>query len=136
MKKNQWYKSQNLKPQGPYSLEEMRSFVMRGEVRPHDLIMNEEQGAWSTAESFSEFEQGLFPAEQGMDPVQGFSVEEKEWIVLMPHAEKAGLQQEGPFSINEMKELMSKGALSPEQYAWKSGLSGWCRLQDRPEFNL
>ena len=125
-----------MKPQGPDTVEELRNFILRGEIGPSDLIMNEGHGEWLSANSYPDFEEGLFPSAQGMDPVTGFSEEEKEWIVLMPQAEKSGLHQEGPFSVREMKDLVKKGVLNLEQYAWKSGLSGWCRLQDRPEFNL
>ncbi len=135
MSSSRWYISQNLKPLGPFTLQEMRLKVHKGEVGPTDLVLNEEQGDWVAASQWGCFEAALYPSKQGH--IDGIAPsQEKEWIVLMPHPETKSLQQEGPFSVQEVLSSLKAGRVQPSQYVWKSGLSGWCRLQDRPEFSV
>jgi hypothetical protein len=130
-----WYHNQNLKPQGPYSLPEMRDKIHRGEIGPEDLICNDTEGHWRPAREFREFEPGLYPAAQGLQP-EGAALEEKIWILLSPAPERGGSMQEGPFSTKELMEQIERGHLSLYRYVWKSGLSGWCMIKDRTEFAL
>ncbi len=53
----------------------------------------------------------------------------------MPSQDGKGVLQEGPFSIQELRASLQAKTISPEQYIWKTGLSGWCRIIDRPEFS-
>lgn len=131
-----WYHNQNLKPQGPFSLTEMREKIHRGEIGPHELICNDCDGKWQTASEFKEFELRLFPAAQGLDPVGPTNEpHEKIWILLSPAPESGGAMQEGPFSTTELMEQVKRGQMSLYRYIWKSGLSGWCMIKDRPEFS-
>jgi hypothetical protein len=134
MKKNEWYINQNLKPIGPLALVEVRERIHRGQIGPSDLVMKESEGDWRPASEWSDFEQTLFPSAQACVQGAGANSEEKEWIVLTPGGEKGALIQEGPFSILEIRRSLQSGQLQPQQYVWKTGLSGWCRLQDRIEF--
>ena len=134
--KKTWYYNQNLKPCGPFTLQEMREKVHRGEVGPLDLVCNEDEGQWKPACECREFEKGLFPAAQGVNPeVSGGLIDEKIWILLSPTAESGGSMQEGPFSTSELMERLGKDQLSPYRYVWKNGLSGWCMIKDRLEFS-
>lgn len=40
----------------------------------------------------------------------------------------------GPMSIDEIKELISRGALSTHHYYWGPGMAGWQKLQDFESF--
>lgn len=133
MKDASWYYNQDLKPQGPISLEEMRLRIGRGEVGPHDLICNDSDDSWKPADEV--FERNLFPANQAIVPGQVFSEEEKEWVLLVPSVDGKGVLQEGPFSVRDLREGLVNGTISDMQYVWKTGLSGWCHLKDRPEFS-
>jgi len=62
-------------------------------------------------------------------------VDEKIWILLSPTPESGGSMQEGPFSTKEIIGQIENNQLSVYRYVWKSGLSGWCLIKDRPEFN-
>ncbi|MEK2645597.1 DUF4339 domain-containing protein [Bdellovibrio sp. BCCA] len=134
MKNVSWYYNLNLKPQGPLSFEEMRARIHRGEVGPHDLISNDADGSWRPACEWGVFEVTLFPATQAFMQGQDVVEDEKEWVLLVPAADGKGVVQEGPFSVREIREALRNHSVNGQQYIWKSGLSGWCRIQDRPEF--
>ena len=134
MKKDSWFYNKNLKPQGPLSLEEMRLRIYKGEVGPHDLICHEQTGEWKPAREWGVFEQTLFPAAQQFIPGVEVAADEKEWVLLVPSEDGKTLVQEGPYSVRDIRVSMNEHRVSPQSYVWKSGLSGWCRIQDRPEF--
>lgn len=134
--KRVWYTHLDLKPQGPFTLEEMRLKIHRGEVAPTDLISNieYEEGQWLMAQQWAVFEAPLFPAVQNFIPGMDLDRELKEWVLLAENSESGQLLQEGPLSINDILEEIRKGKDLSRVRAWKPGLSGWARLQDRPEF--
>lgn len=133
--KKSWYFHHNLKPQGPFSLEEMRGKIHRGEVGPQDLICDETQeGRWLPALEWGVFEAGLFPATQNFFHGIDIDLDNKEWVLLATEPGTGKLHQQGPYSVQELLELLRQSKIHPSQHVWKGGLSGWCRLQDRPEF--
>ncbi|KHD87329.1 MAG: hypothetical protein OM95_15030 [Bdellovibrio sp. ArHS] len=135
MKNNSWYYNKNLKPQGPVSLQEMRALIHRGEVGPYDLVCCARDSVWKATCEFAEFERSLFPAVQVFVPGEEVAQDEREWVLLSPSETGKSLIQEGPFSVRELRDMLINKKIVGEQYIWKSGLSGWCRLQDRPEFS-
>ncbi|WP_413581465.1 GYF domain-containing protein [Bdellovibrio sp. HCB288] len=132
--KKTWFRSVNLRPQGPYSLEEMRAFIHRGEVGFQDLILDESKGdVWKAAADWGVFELTLFPAGQSFIPGMSINEEAQEWVVLV--GQNGGVPlQEGPYSVADIKAGLKAGRISPYQLIWKSGLSGWCQVKDRPEY--
>lgn len=135
MKKDSWYYNKNLKPQGPVSLEEIRQLICCGEVGPFDLISCEADGSWKAAGEWG-FERTLFPATQQYVPGMDILVDQKEWVVLVSSEDGKDLVQEGPYSVREIREAVMSRRVSQQNYIWKTGLTGWCRIQDRPEFEL
>lgn len=132
MRDDSWYFNQNLKPQGPLSYEDIRARIHRGEIGPQDLISN--GGDWKPAGEWGVFEVSLFPASQSFIPGEVVHEDEKEWVLLVPSSDGRGVLQEGPFSVRELRDGLIKKKILGQQYIWKAGLSGWCRLRDRPEF--
>lgn len=129
----QWYCHLNLKPQGPFSEEEIRRKIHHGEIGPQDLICDE-SGLWRAASEWGVFPLQLFPAAQSYSAAVQVDEALREWVLLGVSGLQSGGLQEGPFSVLELKKLLQAGELSPYRYVWKSGLSGWCQLKDRPEF--
>lgn len=129
-----WYYNQNLKPQGPITRQEMREHILKGSIGPFDLISCGEAGEWRAAREWREFEISLFPAAQEYVPGQDLLTHEKEWVLLVQAPDRDTVLQEGPYSLHELREGLSAQKISQNQYVWKPGLSGWCRIQDRPEF--
>lgn len=134
MKFNSWYYSRNLKPLGPISNAELREMILRGEVRPQDLICPHEEGHWRPAQEWGLFEKTLFPALQEFVPGLDTEKHIKEWVLLVQDAEKR-LRQEGPLSLVDLQAGLVQRTIQPEQFVWKAGLTGWSRIADRPEFN-
>lgn len=127
-----WYFHKNLKPQGPLSFEEMKKKIMRGELGPGDLLLKDEgDGAWAPAVEWREFPRELFPAFQ-KNLFKTSNVTEREWILLV--FKKEGSNQEGPYSVEDIRGLLQAGTVSSEDYVWRSGMTGWVQLKDRAEF--
>ncbi|MGZ3772314.1 MAG: DUF4339 domain-containing protein [Pseudobdellovibrionaceae bacterium] len=131
-----WYFNKNLKPQGPLNTSEVRSLINRGVLGPQDLIYNDNESVWKPACEWKGFEATLFPAHQELRELNNSrSLEVSEWVLLVPTGDGKVLQQ-GPFSTNEICDQLSLKRISIHQYVWKAGLTGWCRIKDRPEFSL
>lgn len=114
-------------------MEEMRGKIHRGEIGPQDLICGDDD-KWMPAIEWGVFEFQLFPATQGVVQGAEFDLYTREWVLLKGQGEGGKALQEGPFAIEELREGLIAGTVSPYQYVWKTGLSGWCQLKDRPEF--
>ena len=134
MKNQTWYYHKNLKPQGPMSLADMRALIRSGEVKPQDLICYELDGEWKPAVTWSIFERTLFPATQEFIPGKTPNPEDKEWVLLVPEQNGRNILQEGPYSLKDLQIRLQRQEISEQHYIWKNGLSGWCRIADRPEF--
>lgn len=130
-----WYYSENLKPQGPMTLAEMRERIHQGKIGPEDLICDEStDGGWLPAKEFRCFEATLFPAMQGYVQGADLNLHSADWVILSPEGESGPLRQFGPYTHEEVVELLRQGDVLPNCHIWKSGLSGWSKLTDRPEF--
>ncbi len=129
-----WYYNKNLKPQGPLSYEEMRARIHCGDVGPSDLVSCGARGDWKPASEWGCFESTLFPATQSLSLESDVVSQETEWVLLVP-AQDGQVLQEGPFSIQDIQKGLRNKKISFEQYVWKAGLSGWCKIKDRPEFS-
>lgn len=133
MKNYTWYYNKDLKPQGPISTPAMRELIVKGEVGPRDLVCCHEDGRWLMAQDWAVFEPTLYPASQEFIPGLEVDASLKEWVMLVQDEEKKYLQ-EGPFSRDEVLAGLKQNRIHSEQFIWKSGLSGWSRIADRPEF--
>lgn len=128
-----WYSHKNLKPQGPFTLEQMRAKIHSGEIGPNDLICHIDEDRWHPAHECREFEPGLFPAAQEFNPGAEIDFESPDWVLLV-FDEAGSPRQEGPLNVKEILLQVQQGRVSPNQYIWKTGLSGWVKIIDRPEF--
>jgi len=130
-----WYYSKNLKPHGPLTFEEIKKKIMRGEVLPADLVMKEDgessSGQWQAACEWRDFPASLFPAFQ-KNYFKSSTNQEKEWILLVFDNDLS--RQDGPFSAEDIQKFLLSGRVHPEDYVWRSGLTGWVQVRDRHEF--
>ncbi|MFV3409452.1 DUF4339 domain-containing protein [Bdellovibrio bacteriovorus] len=134
MKNDRWYYNKNLKPQGPVGIEEIRQLILKGDIGPHDLISCDSDGSWKSAWEWG-FDRSLFPATQGYVQGMDIAADDKEWVLLVASDDGKALVQEGPYSVREVQESLRSQRVSAQNYIWKSGMSGWSRILDRPEFN-
>lgn len=126
-KKDVWFYSRNLKPVGPHTEAEIRLKIHRGEIARYDLLVYESEGKWRAAGEWKNFEDSLFPALQKIQTDEETTAE-SEWVLL------AGNTQEGPFTSAQLLNLVRQNKVQASQLIWKSGLSGWCQIGERPEF--
>lgn len=129
-----WYYSEKLKPVGPVSLEAIKEKIAKGEVGPYDLLLVAD-GEWKPAADYKEFPYHLFPAWQEWDRAFGDThPEEKKWVLLFKNSQGVP-QQAGPVSSIDVQQfIQAKNQDISSLWIWKTGLSGWARVQDRPEF--
>jgi hypothetical protein len=59
--------------------------------------------------------------------MDGFT--EKKWFVYI------GDHHEGPFSLEEVQEKMTQGAVTSENYVWKEGMGDWKMMPEVLDFN-
>jgi hypothetical protein len=126
-----WYYNKDLKPQGPFPFEEMKRKILRGEVGPHELIFKDGARDWMAAAEWVEFPKELFPAFQ-KNLFRGINPHEKEWTLLLLKPGATAPVQEGPYSLNEIRELIVQEKAGPEDYIWRTGLTGWLQIQYSP----
>ena len=124
-----WFYNIDLKPQGPFTQDEIRQKIHRGEIGPAELVYEESAGKWAPASEWGVFEAGLFPANQAQifSPSQDLQV--REWVLLY-RSETGEYLQQGPFNIPDLQRLIERGEVTMQQYIWKSGLSGWMKISD------
>jgi hypothetical protein len=61
------------------------------------------------------------------------------WIVLRKSEKPDGttdFKQDGPYSTEEVQQLMSRGILRSSDFVWKKGAEAWIPVTDVDEFNL
>lgn len=158
MIEQRWYYSENLKPIGPLSFQEIQSLIFEGEVVEGQLICSEREGVWKPVREWKEFESALLgkPLSNGSEialpdqlvtnkmsstehelfqaPQYSPDESHKEWIILVPSADGKVVLQEGPYSRKQLLFGLQNQSISPMQYVWKPGLGEWVRLGDHPEF--
>ncbi|RQD74046.1 MAG: DUF4339 domain-containing protein [Candidatus Syntrophonatronum acetioxidans] len=59
---NQWYLRKNGDAKGPYTMEQLSSFVREGKLKKEDMVYDEKNYRWLRAEHV----EGLFPGEPEM----------------------------------------------------------------------
>src|SRR5579871_4906733 len=55
-------------------------------------------------------------------------MEDKEWFLYVVD------HHEGPFTIDEIRQKVKKGAARTSSYVWKNGLEDWMLMADMTEF--
>ncbi|RYZ75531.1 MAG: DUF4339 domain-containing protein, partial [Proteobacteria bacterium] len=57
------------------------------------------------------------------------------WIVLKKRADGNGFEQDGPYSAEQIIEMIGQGKVEYAQYCWKPGYTRWFRIGNLPEFD-
>jgi hypothetical protein len=132
-----WYFNQNLKPQGPFTDDEIRLKIISGEIGTNELICNE-LNEWKPASQWE-----IFELKKCTESIQtgGVGVQEdpSQWVLLVKNQQglvSDSFLQEGPFTTEEITILIEAGGVSPQQYIWKNGLGRWYRVNECKEFEV
>lgn len=130
-----WYYNKKGRAYGPVESEAIEEMVRSGELGHLDLLFREGESEWLPVNSVDEFKSAL----------DGFQLNVKRadkdvlqnWVILKTINTPDGLQyqQQGPFSEEQVKELVERGAFKFSDYIWKPGFQTWRRIREIPEFS-
>lgn len=125
----EWYLKGLSHSIGPFDKNAVLGKIKSGELRPHELVFCNSQEEWKPLVEWGCFPRESFPCFQ-----QLWSRHENEqaWI-LCRQVNANEMRQEGPLSLSEIKDKLKIGQLSDMDLIWTHGMTGWSRIEDRPE---
>lgn len=123
-----WYLREGNKPVGPFEQEAIRERLLNGQLEPDELLWKDGEARWDLAIQWPEFRSLQIPAIQEVDVVSESDV---VWTVLKKS--ETGHKMLGPVSLKMIRHDLREGQLSPNDYLWKKGMTGWARIALRPE---
>lgn len=127
--KSQWYYENHGRAEGPISTLELVKKIQDGELKLLDLVFKEGDGQWLPAQDFSEITSLV------KTTASQFKVD-ADWIVLRS-VEVDGREQYdqiGPFSIEQILQLLDKGKIKFTDFVWRNGYENWVPLGRLDEF--
>ena len=124
-----WYKRNEMKVIGPFSLSEIHFQLQRGEISPEDFLWKDGEAEWRPALSWPENSKVQPPAFQF---IEESSASEGRWVVLQKV--EGGYRSHGPYRHEEIVQQLAQKTLSPFDHVWRPGMTGWARIQSRPDF--
>lgn len=138
----QWYLQRDGKASGPYSLDDLRDQVRQGLLLGHDLVFQEGAEAWKRAFDWPELASEIFSEERTsftrlFTLPRSAAAPPEDWIVLLRFEEPDGLRfkQEGPYSTDQVRELLQSGKMKPSDHLWRKGYPAWVAVYMEPDFS-
>lgn len=121
--KSRWYYENHGKAEGPVSTLDLVKKIQEGELKLIDLVFKEGDGQWMPAEHFSEITSLTKTA------TTDFKVD-ADWIVLRTIEIDGRNQydQIGPFTIDQVLQLIDKGKVKFTDFVWRNGYENWVPL--------
>jgi hypothetical protein len=121
--KSRWYYENHGKAEGPISTLELVKKIQGGDLKLIDLVFKEGDGQWMPAEHFSEIKSLIKTASTE------FSVD-SDWVVLRTIEVDGRNQydQIGPFTIEQVLQLIDKGKIKFTDFVWRNGYENWVPL--------
>ncbi len=127
--KSRWYYENHGKAEGPISTLELVRKIQDGELSLMDLVFKEGDGQWMPAEHFLEI--------TGLVKTAGteFKVD-ADWVVLRTIEVDGRNQydQIGPFTIEQVLQLIDKGKVKFTDFVWRAGYENWVPLGHLDKF--
>lgn len=124
-----WYLRQGNKPVGPYPESQLKEALLKGDLRPQELIWQQGANEWKPALMWAEFKGLDVPAFQKVGEIPE---DQTEWVVLQMGPEGRP-QTKGPLSMQEIRQALKAGILTSKDSLWTKGMTGWARIDSRPE---
>ncbi|MCB0394822.1 MAG: DUF4339 domain-containing protein, partial [Bdellovibrionales bacterium] len=111
------------------SLEEMQAKVKSREVSKETQVYRLGEADWTLAGSHNSFDflDDKHLTESSFEKIQIPSIEEN-WIVLK--SEEGAFKQVGPFSKNEIRNLIHQGDVQYSDHVWKNGMEQWLLISE------
>lgn len=130
-----WYYNKKGRAYGPVEASVIEGMVKSGELGHLDLLFHEGESEWLPVNSVDQFK-GILEGYQLNSKTSDKDVLQN-WVILKTVETPEGLQyqQQGPFSEEQVKELVERGAFKFSDYIWKPGFQTWRRIREIPEFS-
>jgi hypothetical protein len=127
--KSRWYYENHGKAEGPISTLELVKKIQDGDLSLMDLVFKEGDGQWMPAEHFLEIT-GLVKS-----AATDFKVD-ADWVVLRTIEVDGRNQydQIGPFTIEQVLQLIDKGKVKFTDFVWREGYENWVPLGHLDKF--
>ena len=121
--KSRWYYENHGKAEGPISTLELVKKIQDSELSLIDLVFKEGDGQWMPAEHFAEITSLIKTASTE------FKVD-ADWVVLRTIEVDGRNQydQIGPFTIEQVLQLIDKGKVKFTDFVWRNGYENWVPL--------
>jgi len=108
-----WYVSEEGLSAGPFSFDEIKKMVLRGELTPERLVYAAPLGEWRRLSSVPWLQPGHGARKAG----------EEQWYVAVKGA------RYGPYSTERVLEMIKDGRLVSESLLWTQEMKGWRPLR-------
>lgn len=154
-----YYVSHENQQMGPYSVDEIVSYVGAGTLSPLDYIYDEKIADWvlflehaDLSEQVKKLKPNAPPQAQKGQTQAGAPVSHKK--VSKPSYQKPGVQSEnlaaafrhewfvlrgenkfGPFAYPDVIKMLQQGAVYEFDFAWCEGMPGWERIAQLQDFS-
>lgn len=130
---SQWYLSKNGKALGPLEADKIISLIQAKEIGHLDLVYKAGESEWLPLAEVEEFKNHL-KAEPEPHPSESPQV--AEWVLLKKVKGEKGSEykQLGPFTEEQVLELVDRGDVKFTDFAWKKGLESWVRIAELESF--
>lgn len=118
---------------GPFSLDRLKSLALRGQfARAHEVSSNRQ--SWSSASTLEEIFPATTPTPASLQSTTGSAPLALNQTGPAPkwYYNAAGVEQ-GPVTIRDLKDLVSRGELGSNSFIWKDGMDDWAPLSEIPE---
>jgi len=124
-----FYRLKSQRAQGPFSLEEMLHWIRTEELTALDPIFREGDDKWRPVNEFAEFRSALKEIKVKTD--------QDSWVLLVKKdpGKKLGYIQKGPFSTEQIREMLQKGEVLYTDHVWKKGMGEWKKVSAVENFN-
>jgi hypothetical protein len=129
----EWFLYKAGQVEGPISQLELLTKINTGEINDDELMCRKGDEQWKT---LKDFRSQLF-VEKSPDEAPVI----RDWILLIENlsvengdVKQGQFVQNGPFTAEEVKELIQSGKAKYSDYIWKTGFSQWARINEVDEF--
>ncbi|RME17018.1 MAG: DUF4339 domain-containing protein [Bdellovibrio sp.] len=116
-----WYYFKRGKAGGPVSSEAVAKKIRLGELGPYDMLRFQGQDSWVPLIEIPDFQECF-------DPQKRLKTQEAQWVLLLKNQERGTYLQKGPYSTSVVREMLSSGKISHEDYIWKEGMKEWYQI--------
>ncbi|MCJ8276643.1 MAG: DUF4339 domain-containing protein, partial [Bdellovibrionales bacterium] len=133
---SQWYLSKDGKAQGPLDEAAILQKISSGEVNHLDLVFQAGSSEWLPLSEVEVFNEALKKEEEVRAKAKAAEAE-AEWIVLKKIKGEKGSKynQLGPFSKDQVLDLIERGEVKFKDFIWKQGYDSWVTIAQVEEFS-